>query len=390
MANPTTNYGFVLPTATDLVTDLPADFDVALQGVDTQMFTNAGAATQKATLTTKGDLYAATAASTPDRIGVGANNTVLTADSTAATGVKWAASAAGALFAGNLTTVLTATLTQTIPTGIYNAFASDLVTVTVGANVTTLLRDIPKSINITEAGTSMVVSAPTALDAVYWTQRTLPTSANWSAVTFGASTFVAVATGSSIAATSADGITWTQRTLPVSAAWTSVTFGASTFVAVAGSSSTIAATSADGITWTQRTLPVAANWSAVTFGASTFVAVAGSSSTIAATSADGITWTQQTLPLFTAWKSVTFGASTFLAVPNTTGIIAATSADGITWTTRTLPVSGSWTSVTFGASTFLAVRSNSNIAAASADGSTWTQRTLPANPSLAMAKLCHF
>jgi hypothetical protein len=95
MANPTTNYGFVLPTATDLVTDLPADFDVALQGVDTQMFTNAGAATQKATLTTKGDLYAATAASTPDRIGVGANDTVLTADSAEATGMKWAAAAGG-------------------------------------------------------------------------------------------------------------------------------------------------------------------------------------------------------------------------------------------------------------------------------------------------------
>jgi hypothetical protein len=37
VANPTTNYGFVLPTPTDLVTDLPADFDVALQGVDTQL-----------------------------------------------------------------------------------------------------------------------------------------------------------------------------------------------------------------------------------------------------------------------------------------------------------------------------------------------------------------
>jgi hypothetical protein len=47
-------------------------------------------------LTTKGDIYAATAAATPDRLGVGANNTVLTADSTTATGLKWAASAGGA------------------------------------------------------------------------------------------------------------------------------------------------------------------------------------------------------------------------------------------------------------------------------------------------------
>jgi hypothetical protein len=46
-------------------------------------------------LTTKGDIYAATAAATPDRLGVGANNTVLTADSTTATGLKWAAAAGG-------------------------------------------------------------------------------------------------------------------------------------------------------------------------------------------------------------------------------------------------------------------------------------------------------
>lgn len=42
-------------------------------------------------LTTKGDIYAATAASTPARLGVGSNNTVLTADSSTATGLKWAA-----------------------------------------------------------------------------------------------------------------------------------------------------------------------------------------------------------------------------------------------------------------------------------------------------------
>jgi hypothetical protein len=49
-------------------------------------------------LTTKGDIYAATAASTPARLGVGANNTVLTADSSTATGLKWAAG--GANFSG--------------------------------------------------------------------------------------------------------------------------------------------------------------------------------------------------------------------------------------------------------------------------------------------------
>jgi uncharacterized protein YndB with AHSA1/START domain len=35
MANPTTSFGWVMPSATDLVTDLPADFDVFGQAVDT-------------------------------------------------------------------------------------------------------------------------------------------------------------------------------------------------------------------------------------------------------------------------------------------------------------------------------------------------------------------
>jgi len=72
MANPTTNYGFVLPTSSDLVTDLPADFDVALQGVDTRL-----KALQPGT--TLGDLaYSSATANTNTRLAIGSTGNVLT------------------------------------------------------------------------------------------------------------------------------------------------------------------------------------------------------------------------------------------------------------------------------------------------------------------------
>ena len=71
MTNPTSNYGFVLPTATDLVTDLPADFEVALQGVDTRL-----KALQPGT--TLGDLtYASATANTNTRLPIGTAGQVL-------------------------------------------------------------------------------------------------------------------------------------------------------------------------------------------------------------------------------------------------------------------------------------------------------------------------
>ena len=53
----------------------------------------------------KGDLITATGADTPARIAVGANDTVLTADSTTATGLKWATPAAGGMTLLSTTTL---------------------------------------------------------------------------------------------------------------------------------------------------------------------------------------------------------------------------------------------------------------------------------------------
>jgi hypothetical protein len=52
-------------------------------------------ASPASTLTAKGDILAASAANTIARLAVGSNDTILTADSSESTGIKWAAAAGG-------------------------------------------------------------------------------------------------------------------------------------------------------------------------------------------------------------------------------------------------------------------------------------------------------
>jgi hypothetical protein len=69
----------------------------------------------------KGDIIAATAADTVARLAVGANDTVLTADSTAATGLKWATPAAGGMTLISTTTLTGATTTISSIPQTYNS-----------------------------------------------------------------------------------------------------------------------------------------------------------------------------------------------------------------------------------------------------------------------------
>jgi hypothetical protein len=85
------NYGWLEPDNTDLVKNGALAIRTLGNAIDTTMATMI----PKSLVDAKGDIITATADNTPARLAVGANATVLTADSTTATGLKWAAASGG-------------------------------------------------------------------------------------------------------------------------------------------------------------------------------------------------------------------------------------------------------------------------------------------------------
>jgi hypothetical protein len=152
MATTTPNFGWTVPTSTDLVKDgataietlgdsIDASFVDLKGGTTGQVLSKASGtdldftwvaqddsnAIQNAIVDAKGDLIAATAADTPARLAVGTNGQVLTADSTAATGIKWATPASG----GKVLQVVQATTSTSTSTTSASFVASNLaVTIT--------------------------------------------------------------------------------------------------------------------------------------------------------------------------------------------------------------------------------------------------------------------
>jgi len=160
MATVTPNYNWPVPTSTDLVKDGATAIEALGDSIDASLVDLKGGtsgqvlaknsntdmdfvwvaqddsnAIQNTIVDAKGDLIAATAADTPARLAVGANDTVLTADSTTATGLKWAAPSSGGMTLISTTTLSGSTVSLTSFTGykqimliIVGAYGSNQVT----------------------------------------------------------------------------------------------------------------------------------------------------------------------------------------------------------------------------------------------------------------------
>jgi len=174
MTNPTSNFGWQMPESTDLVTNLPADFEVFGQAVDTDFVDLLGGTTGQVlsktsntdldftwvaanpgditgvtagtgisgggtsgtvtvtndmatTITAAGDIVVGTGSGTYDNLPIGTTNQILTADTTVSPyKVKWAAPAGG----GKVLQVVMGTST-TITTSTVNTYATTTLSATI-------------------------------------------------------------------------------------------------------------------------------------------------------------------------------------------------------------------------------------------------------------------
>ena len=143
MANPTTNFGWVMPTSTDLVTDLPADFAVFGQGVDTSLQYLLGGTTGQVLSKTSGTNLAFT--------WIEQDDTTLSFNAQTGTTYTLVAADLGKL----VTTSNAAAVTVTIPPSVFAA-GNQISVQSIGVGLTTFAQGA--GVTITSTGT--VATAP--------------------------------------------------------------------------------------------------------------------------------------------------------------------------------------------------------------------------------------
>ena len=202
MANPTTNFGWVMPTSTDLVTDLPADFAVFGQGVDTTMADLKGGTTgqilAKATNTDmdftwitndQGDI---TAVNTTAPLAGGGTSGALTLSIAAAT-----TSVVGAVQLSDSTSTTSSVLAAT-PTAVKSAYdlangAIAKTTVTTAGDIIYRNATVPTRLAIGTAGQVLKVNSGA-------------TAPEWGAAAASGMTLIARTTFSNVASQAFDGV----------------------------------------------------------------------------------------------------------------------------------------------------------------------------------------
>jgi len=308
-------------------------------------------------ITTEGDLVVGDGTGQASRLGVGADDQVLTVVDGAP---AWADGGGG----GNYYNITAGgTYTVDLAAGLYDVSSTAPITVGgVAVNGNAGLVNYP-------SGITNLVAVEIFEDFITRTSGFGTTTIN--EVTYGDGLYVAVGVSGKLT-TSPDGTTWTTRTSGLGTTTIyGVTYGDGLYVAV-GSLGELA-TSTDGITWTTRTSGFGTSTIyGVTYGDGVYVAVGYSGKLT--TSTDGTTWTTRTSGFGTTpIYGVTYGDGVYVAV-GVSGKLT-TSPDGTTWTTKT---SGFGTTtirgVAYGDGLYVAV-GDSGTLTTSPDGTTWTSRT---------------
>jgi len=257
-----------------------------------------------------------------------------------------------------------------------------------------------------------------------WKEVSLPYEINWSAITYGASKFVAVANASDKIAYSTNGIYWSYVTLPdiislndicygnwnlvtppETPYFTDITYGGGKYAALSSTNHRISY-SEDLINWETIGTPTTgmnniaygdgkfisfygtqvyyskdlASWASTNSGLDVntsftpgtlfcennfFVSLAKNANKCAY-STDGIIWEPGILPSSADWRCIAYGDGKYMAIADS-GEEFAYSADGRNWTTSTLPYSAKWSGIAYGDGKFVVIQRYSNKAFYSTD-----------------------